>query len=730
VAKSTHVGLLVLLLLWASSCDVGQSPPRARKSSTDVDWPAYGGDAQQSRYSSLSKIDTHNVTQLSVAWSFDTKQSGGLETQPIVIDGVLYANTPSHQAIALDAATGQLQWKFDSGLDSAGPNRGVTYWQDGDDERIFAAVDQFLYALNARTGQPVERFGEHGRIDLRNDVGRDPQMLSLRLTTPGIVYKDLLIIGGRASEGQGAAPGHVRAYDARSGRLRWAFHTIPHPGEFGYESWPKDAWTYSGGTNNWAGMALDERRGIVYVPTGSAAADFYGADRAGDDLFSNSLIALDAETGRRLWHFQIVHHDLWDRDLPAPPNLVTVKQNGKAIDAVAQTTKQGFVFLFDRLTGQPLFPVEERAFAASTVSGERAAATQPVPRKPVPFARQELTEATLTNRTPDAHRAALEAFMKVRSGGQFVPLAVDRDTIVFPGFDGGAEWGGAAVDPQTGVLYVNATEMAWTGSLTATDRSATGRGSYLAHCAECHGDDLRGAPPQIPSLTGIRERRTAERVKTIVRQGIGRMPGFSDLPDEEAGALIEYLLSGLDKEIGASAATAKTGFVERAKDFAKYLLGRRDRPANTNGQPPPKYRFTGYKKFLDPDGYPAVTPPWGTFNAIDLNTGEYVWKVPLGEYPALAARGLTNTGSENYGGPLVTAGGLVFIGATSYDKKLRAFDKATGQLLWEAILPFAGNATPITYEVGGRQFVVIGAGGGKAAGARSGGIYVAFALPK
>ena len=573
----------------------------------------------------------------------------------------------------MDAASGKLLWKFDSGLDLRGANRGVTYWSGGDDRRIFAAAGGYVYALDARTGKAIESFGNAGRIDLREDLGRDAAKQSVVLTTPGIIYKDLLIVGGRTSEGLPASPGDVRAYDVRTGKLRWSFHTIPHPGEFGYETWPKDAWTYIGSANNWPGMAVDQKRGIVYAPTGSAAADFYGANRAGDNLFANTLLALDANTGKRLWHFQGVKHDIWDRDFPSPPNLVTVRQNGRMVDAVAQTTKHGFVFLFDRTTGKPLFPIESRKYPASTVPGEVAAETQVLPTRPAPYARQILTENMLTNRTPEAHQWALEQFRTFVSGGQFVPLNVGKETIVFPGFDGGAEWGGAAFDPESGLLYVNSTEMAWTGGLAETGIGMSGRQVYLTQCAVCHRDDRSGAPPQIPSVADLASRRKAAEVSAVIRQGAGRMPAFPNLSRQAVDAVVQYVMSGEDKEMESREAS----------------------PIDM------KYRFTGYHKFLDPDGYPAIAPPWGTLNAINLNTGEYAWKIPFGEYPELVEKGMKDTGSENYGGPIVTAGGLVFIGATSFDKKLRAFDKDTGKLLWQTTLPFAGNATPATYEVGG-----------------------------
>ncbi len=603
---------------------------------TPTDWPGYGGGPQQIRYSPLTQITRANVKDLQVAWTFDTGEPGALQTQPVIVGDVLYGLTPTHKIFAIRAATGAPIWTFDSGVRSGGANRGVMYWSGGSDRRVFGAVASFIYALDAETGKPIPGFGAGGRIDLRDNLGRDPLTQDPHLTSPGVIYKDVMIVGGRVGETLPTSPGDIRAYDVRTGALRWSFHTIPHPGEFGYETWPKDAWTYSGGANSWPGMALDEARGVVYAPTGSAASDFFGVDRLGDNLFANSLLALDAATGKRLWHFQAVRHDLWDRDFPSPPSLVTLHQAGRTIEAVAQATKHGYVFVFDRTTGEPVFPIEMTPAPASTVAGEVANRQQPLPVTPKPFARQRLTEDLLTNRTPEAHAWALQQFKTFRSDGQFVPLATDKPTVVFPGFDGGAEWGGQAFDPATGLYYVNANDLAWTGELA----------------------------PNTPSP-----------------------------PTRAGGAPISPLINN-------------------------------------------SLRFTGYVRFVDPDGYPATAPPWGTLSAINLNTGEYAWQVPLGEYPELAANGQRNTGSENYGGPIVTAGGLVFIGATNQDRKLRAFDKATGELVWETVMPGPGRATPATYDISGRQYIAIALG--SAAGTPRGGLlpgaphatYIAFALPK
>ena len=430
------------------------------------------------------------------------------------------------------------------------------------------------------------------------------------------------------------------------------------------------------------------------MPTGSAAADFYGANRVGDNLYANSLLALNADTGKLIWHFQFVRHDIWDRDRAVAAEPDHDPADGKTIDAVAQATKHGYVFVFDRATGTPIFPIEERKVPGEQrTRRSRRRRHNRFRRRPAPFARQVLTPETITSRTPDARAWALAELAKFRNDGLFVPLSLGRQTVIFPGFDGGTEWGGQAFDPDTGLYYVNANDLAWTGGLAPAVEATTARGLYQQNCAACHRDDLQGAPPQIASLVGIAQRRTKAEISAIVEKGAGRMPGFPHLSAATRAAIVDFVSDGTDRPTPAA-------------------------PGATATPPLVPYRFTGYRKFLDPDGYPAVAPPWGTLNAINLNTGDLAWRIPLGEYPELAAKGLTNTGTENYGGPIVTAGGLVFIGATNFDRKFRAFDKATGALLWETTLPFSGNGTPATYEVDGRQYVAIAAGGGKG-GART-----------
>ena len=686
--------------------------PRSAPKTGYTGWSIYGGGSDGIRYSRLAQINRGNASKLAVAWEYDTGDaSKGSEMQcnPVIVDGVLYATSPALRLFALDAATGREKWSFHAaqaaGLTGRPRNRGVVVWGEDAERRVFVSARHFLFAVDAATGKPIDSFGDHGRIDLRAGLGRDLNNVTVAAPTPGIAFRDTIIMGFLTSEDLPAAPGDIRAFDARTGKIRWSFHTIPHPGEFGYETWPKDAWKYSGAANNWAGMALDEKRGLVFVPTGSASYDFYGANRIGDNLFANSLLALDAKTGKRVWHFQAVKHDVWDRDFPSPPSLVTVQRDGKLIDAVAQITKSGHVYVFERATGKPLFPIEYRAVAPSQVEGEVLAKTQPLPVRPPPFARQVFTEEMVTRRTPEAHRLVLERFKAIeRKAGQFEPPS-EKGTLIFPGYDGGGEWGGAGFDPETGLFYVNANEMPWIMRIVPraeTRGKVSGRVLYRRNCAGCHREDLGGSPPEFPALNGLGKKLSAAQALEVIRKGSGRMPGFAHLGEAATESIAAFVMTGT--EIAA----------ETQPSAAPYDL---------------KYAFDGYNKFLDPDGYPAVEPPWGTLSAIDLDKGEIRWQIPFGEFPELVAKGMPNTGSENYGGPVVTAGGLIFIGATNHDRKFHVFDKLTGKLLWETLLPAAGNATPAVYEWQGRQYVVIACGGGKS-GAPSGGKYVAFALPQ
>lgn len=603
----------------------------ARTAAPERQWRYYGGNAACNRYSPLDQISTANVQQLRVAWTHNTgdkmdRPRTTIECTPIVVDGVMYITTPLLKLRALDARSGRLLWNFDPfaripefsnpGAESIrGVNRGVTYWQGDREKRIFSTAGPYLFCLDANTGTLIPSFGKNGTVDLREGLGRDVSELLYDVTTPGVIYKNLIILGSEVDEGpEPAAPGHVRAFDVSTGRQMWIFHTIPQPGEFGHEHWQGDSWKTTGGVNDWGGLSLDEKRGWVFLAVGSAAFDFYGGQRLGSNLFANSIVALEARTGRRIWHYQVVHHDLWDRDVCCPPNLVTVEHQGRKIDAVAQTTKFSLIFLLDRETGKPLFPVEERPVPASDVPGEKAWPTQPFPSKPPPLTRMVFSEDEVTNISPEAHAYVLEKFRKLRSGNTWTPPS-QQGTIIFPGFDGGTNWGGGSFDPATGWLYVNTHDEPW--------------------------------------------------VLTLV--------------PAKAGA----------------------------------------------GYP---YGHTGYNRFLDADGYAAIKPPWGQLAAVDLNKGEVVWQVPLGEFKELTARGIPPTGTQNIGGSLVTAGGLVFIGATQ-DEKFRAFDKANGKVLWEAQLPAGGYASPSSYELDGKQYVVIAAGGGGKPRTKAGDAFVAFALP-
>ena len=698
------------------------------KQDPHTSWETYQGDSGSNQYSSLKQINKNNVDQLEVAWVYQTgdnlnKQSQ-IQCNPIIIDDILYATSPTIKLIALRAATGELLWEFDPALDfSPHVNRGVTYWESGNDKRILFTAGSLLFAINAITGKPVVSFGTAGVTSLKAGLGARAADLFVISTSPGVIYKNLYIIGTRVSENADAAPGYIRAFNARTGAVEWVFHTIPKPGEYGYETWPENAYEKIGGANAWAGISLDVKRGVVYAPTGSASFDFWGGNRKGSNLFANCIIAINAENGQRLWHYQTVHHDLWDRDLPTTPNLVTVTHNGVKIDAVAQVTKSGYVFLLDRDTGKPLFTIEERPVKRSDLKGEETWPTQPFPVKPPPFARQHFSEEEITDISPEAHEYVKTIWTTTRTGEQFIPPSIEG-TMYFPGFDGGAEWGGASYDSNTGVLYVNANEMPWIQhmvelELDMGDQSKpktikdAGEKVYKTNCAICHGQSRQGNTTGIyPPLLNLNKTLPRETAMAIIEKGKGFMPSYNQFSNEKKNALLAYLYND-----NVQKSQENDGEQNWLDDLRKELL-----------EFAIPYSHTGYNRFFDQEGYPAVKPLWGTLNAIDLNKGEILWQVPLGEFEELTKRGIPKTGTENYGGPVATAGGLIFI-AASKDGYIRAFDKDTGTELWKHKLPAGGYATPSVFSVDRRQYIVIACGGGKM-GTAPGDYYVAFALPQ
>jgi len=702
--SSALIAIAALGLACVGTGDVGERSAPA----VDQDWSHYLGDAGRSHYSPLTQIDRETVQRLELAWTYDTGPIQGtlsqIQCNPIVVGGVLYGTTARAHPFALNAATGQERWRFDPvahGSASQGHNRGVVYWDAPEGGRIMASSGHDLWALDARTGEPIASFGNGGRVDLREGLSHKSGSGEVISPTPGVIYQDLLILGTKVGESEGSAPGDIRAYDLRTGAIRWVFHTIPHAGEYGADSWPEGAGQRQGGANSWAGVTLDAERGLVFLPTGSATPDFWGGNRHGDNLFANSVLALNAATGERVWHFQIVHHDLWDRDLPAPPNLVRFEHKGRSIDALTQTTKAGLLFVFDRETGEPVFPVEERPVHASLVEGEWVSPTQPFPTAPPPFTRQGF-DLSLIHRDREAGFFERQSarLAGVRMGDNFIPPSLEGSTM-FPGFDGGAEWGGAAWDESTGLLYVNANEVGGMLRLMERPKGVNPRSIYLEKCGVCHGPNLEGTGVG-PSLVEIGDRRTPVELLTAIALGGGRMPSFVDMPMPIIERLAAYIGNPDDAEAAMAELDARPGSDSR-------------------------YVTAGYVYLRDEQGVPINEPPFGTLTAIDLAAGELRWQIPLGEYPHLAERGLKGTGTENYGGPVVTAGGLLFIAATA-DEKLRAFDKLTGEELWQTRLPAAGYATPATYSVQGKQYLVVAAGGGKL-GTKSGSKYVAYALP-
>jgi quinoprotein glucose dehydrogenase len=691
-------------------------------------WPQYKGSNENIHYSSLTQVDTSNVQQLAVAWEYhtgdaDTASHSQIQCNPIVVDNVLYGVSPKMKLFAADAVTGKERWTFNP-FDSLADKRtffimnncrGVAYWSDGkEDKRIFYTAGSNLYCVDAVTGIIIPSFADQGKLDLHTGLDREDLVkLFVTATSPPIIFRDNLIIGTRVDEGQHAAPGHIRAYDCRTGKRTWIFHTIPHPGEAGFDSWEDStAYKYIGGANAWGGFSLDSKRGLVFASTGSASYDWYGGLRLGNDLFANCMLALDAATGKLKWYFQSVHHDVWDRDIPSPPVVITINKDGKNIDAVAATTKSGFIYVLDRETGKPVYEVaEEKVPLASDLKGEKLSPTQPHPVQLPSFVRQLFTEKEINPLLPDSsYQAVKKRLAAYQSDNMFNPPSL-QGTVVLPGLDGGAEWGGPAFDPKTGILYVNANEMAWVIQVVPVNNEAAAHETYItagqrlyqANCMTCHGPERKGGG-NYPSLITVNTKYSASAFDTLLQAGRRMMPAFRQLNNDQRKAIAAYVMH--------------TG------DAGKLYV---DSSRVTDPHFTVPYSITGYNKFLSSEGFPALSPPWGTLNAISLNSGKYVWKTTLGNDPEFSKGSKSPTGTENYGAPVVTAGGLLIIAAAK-DGKMRAFNKSSGKLLWETTLPAAAYATPAIYGAGGRQFIVIACGGGKMK-TPSGDSYIAYALP-
>jgi quinoprotein glucose dehydrogenase len=716
---------------------------QSHKESNSNTWSVYRGGPKSTSYSPLKQINKTNVKQLQLAWVFKPKDSRQgrrerSETNPIVVNGILYTISGRGRVYAVNAVSGKKVWAFDpfnGGGVKISKVRAVTYWQGGGDQYILFTAGYHLWEVNAKTGKPISEFGRNGKINLKKALRDAPEGVPVegivRVTSPGIIYKNLIILGNRGTDKYGDVPNDIRAYNVKTGKLVWTFHVIPRPGEPGYDTWPKGAWKYVGGAGDWAGLSLDQKKGVVFLTTGSASYDFYGGGRApGKNLYANCVIALDASTGKLIWHFQTVHHNLWDYDLAAPPVLTTVKRHGKKIDAVAAANKNGFLFVLNRKTGKPLFPVVEKKVPASKVPGEKAYPTQPFPLSPKPFANQHMTDSLITDYSPQVHDSLLKVFHSLRYEGLFTPPSI-QGTLEMPATIGGVEWGSLAYDPQTHILYVksntNEAEIVKLRKYYSSGKSAANKKSaiskalvnktvyqqgklfYKKYCSSCHGVNRQGKG-LAPSLVGIKKILTRDQVLHQINKGGGNMPAFGQIINTvQKNAIIAYLFN--DKK--AKAVHPKESGGKSKKKTMRKILDERGRNPHL-----PMYRnVTAYRHFSDKKGRSAIKPPWGLLSAINLNTGDYEWQIPIGR-------------SE---GPMVTGGGVVFLATSGNGKgtgmrgqhQLQAYDKATGKLLWETSIPANSSSTPSTYKLNGRQYVALSVAGTKS---NPGGSVMAFAL--
>lgn len=731
LSKQRTLVAILFGILFYTGCKVYPSLT-VKPVNIDRTWSVYKADSEGTAYSPLDQVNLQNVSQLQVAWThkFSDAPPGSRgetsESNPIIIDGVMYTMSARHRVYALNAATGEQIWAFDpfDGGAGGGVGRGVTYYEDGNDKRIMFTGGDQLFSVNAATGQLITSFGNGGKVSMNLGMRGDPDKISVIPTSPGTIFQDLYIIGNEVSELYGAEPGHIRAYHVKTGALIWTFHTVPQPGEIGYDTWPKDAWKYVGGANSWGGLTLDEKRGMVFISTGSPTYDYYGKDRIGDNLFGNSIIALDARTGKHKWHFQTIHHDLWDYDLPAAPNLMTIVHKGKKLDVVAQTSKLGYIYTFNRETGEPIWPIEERPVPASDIPGEVTSPTQPFPTKPKPYARQIITEDDIANYSKASHDTLMKRFRSFRYEGPFTPPSI-KGTFMMPGSRGGSSWGGGAVDPFKGIIYVKSNDSPEIATMKKVVQNETadlsvyeqGKALYNTYCVACHMPDKNGDESGNPSLLAIESRLSKEDALNKIKRGGGKMPSFASVIAGKEDAIISFLFDkeppnqrpgreqNFLREIQANNAANK---IAEIKEDEKYL------------------NLTAYGQFTDNERRQGIKPPFGQLHAINLNTGEFEWTITLGNTPESQLPGTPETGSGGSAGALVTRGGLLFIGSTR-DRKLRAIDQKTGKTVWEYTLPGVANANPSTYWSNGKQYIAISVGGDEANPA---GYLIAFAIPK
>lgn len=752
--------VMFIVAMWCESCN----NPKSNKG-----WTDYGGSPDQSKYIATNSITPSNVSKLQVAWTYPTEDNQTYQWNPVIVDTVMYVLAKNNSLVALHAVTGEEIWIHKNLRGIA--DKGINYWESSDrkDRRLLFQMNGYLQAIDATTGKSILTFGNNGLVDLKEGLGRDPETIArVQSHAPGIVFKNLIILGLSPGEEYMVAPGFCRAYDVITGKLVWTFHTIPQPGEFGYDTWPKDAYKYVGGANVWGEISIDEKREIAYLPVGSPTYDYWGGDRLGSNLFGNCLVALDANSGKRIWHFQTVHHDLWDYDLSAAPQLITVKHAGKKTDAVALAGKTGFLYVFNRETGEPLWPIEERPVPASDVPGEQAWPTQPFPTVVPPFGRQTITSADLNPYLlSDSERAVFKKRLDTIPTGLFVPVSTKRETFSIPGAVGGASWGSTASNPEKGIVFVRSVDYpSIYGKVSkktppneqeraGMQRIAGGQNIYTSVCMVCHGADRKGGVG--PELLTLKDRMSFKNFRHLVANGKGEMPSFGFLSEEDMETLYTYITTGVSphKSIapisGAppvlTGPVVDSGGAPGGLDFRKIKgpAGMFSRFGVDYGIPYPDGVDVPGDRYFIPPGYGLgfshiISPPWSTITAYDLNKGEKIWQRPVGVDLMAVSQGATNTGilMSQRQGMIVTSSGILF--STNRDGKLYAFDANTGTELWSYTLPSNSDGLPSMYEINGKHYLVICATAGSVKNGRRDGdmqevpddtkrSYIVFSLP-